>query len=110
MEPILPHGEGYVPRVADAVLERRLRSAPAILIEGPRACGKTTTARRLAASEVLLERGMASVSQVSLGSLAVLEGATPRLVYEWHHVPDICDMLRRESDRRGAPGQFILTG
>lgn len=110
MASIIPHDADYVPRIADDVLERRLRSAPAVLIEGPRACGKTTTARQLAASEVLLERGMASVSQVSLGSLAVLEGATPRLVDEWQLVPDIWDMVRRESDRRGRPGQFILTG
>ena len=106
----LPDGTEYLARVADAVLERRLRSAAAVLIEGPRACGKTTTARRRAASEVLLERSMASVSLASLGSLAVLDGATPRLVDEWQIVPDIWDMVRRETDRRGLPGQFILTG
>lgn len=106
----LPDDTGYLSRVADSVLERRLRSAPAVLIEGPRACGKTTTARRRAASEVLLERSMASVSLASMGSLAVLEGDTPRLVDEWQLVPDIWDMVRRETDRRGQPGQFILTG
>ena len=106
----LPDDTGYLSRVADSVLERRLRSAPAVLIEGPRACGKTTTARRRAASEVLLERSMASVSLASIGSLAVLEGNTPRLVDEWQLVPDIWDMVRRETDRRGQPGQFILTG
>ena len=110
MATIPPHGEQYLDRVADGVLRRRLRSAPAVLIEGPRACGKTTTARQLAASEVLLERSMASVSLASLGSLAVLDGAVPRLVDEWQLVPDIWDMVRRECDRRGAPGQFILTG
>ena len=110
MAPTPPHSEQYLHRVADGVLRRRLRSAPAVLIEGPRACGKTTTARQLAASEVLLERSMASVSLASLGSLAVLEGAPPRLVDEWQLVPDIWDMVRRECDRRGVPGQFILTG
>lgn len=105
-----PDDTGYLRRVADSVLERRLRSAQAVLIEGPRACGKTTTARRRAASEVLLERSMASVSLASMGSLAVLEGDTPRLVDEWQLVPDIWDMVRRETDRRGQPGQFILTG
>ena len=53
---------------------------------------------------------MASVSLASLGSLAVLEGAAPRLVDEWQLVPDIWDMVRRECDRRAAPGQFVLTG
>lgn len=110
MSPTLPPNVDYTPRVADTVLERRLRSAPAVLIEGVRACGKTTTARRHAASEVLLERSIASVSQASLGSLAVLEGAVPRLVDEWQLAPDIWDMVRRECDRRSSPGQFILTG
>lgn len=81
-----------------------------MLIEGPRACGKTTTARQFAASEVLLDHAMASVSLASLGSLAVLEGAVPRLVDEWQVVPSVWDMVRRESDRRASPGQFILTG
>ena len=110
MSPTLPPNVDYTLRVADSVLERRLRSAPAVLIEGVRACGKTTTSRRRAASEVLLERSMASVSLASLGSLSVLEGAIPRLVDEWQLVPDIWDMVRRECDRRAAPGQFILTG
>ena len=52
----------------------------------------------------------ASVSLVSLGSLAVLDGATPRLVDEWQSAPRVWDMVRRESDHRGSPGQFILTG
>lgn len=106
----LQEGAEYLARVADDVLQRRLRSSPAVLIEGPRACGKTTSARRVAASEVLLERSMASVSLASLGSLSVLEGAVPRLLDEWQFVPDIWDMVRRETDRRGVPGQFILTG
>lgn len=110
MTPALPDGVEYMARVADSVLERRLRSSPAVLVEGPRACGKTTTARRFAASEVLLERGTASISRVSLGSLALLDGAVPRLVDEWQLAPDIWDMVRRESGRRAAPGQFILTG
>lgn len=110
MPPTLPPNVRYTARVVDTVLERRLRSAPAVLVEGVRACGKTTTARRRAASEVLLERSIASVSLASLGSLAVLEGAVPRLVDEWQLVPDIWDMVRRECDRRSSPGQFILTG
>ena len=110
MPPTLPPSVRYTTRVVDTVLEHRLRSAPAVLVEGVRACGKTTTAQRRAASEVLLERSVASVSLASLGSLAVLEGAVPRLVDEWQLVPDIWDMVRRECDRRTAPGQFILTG
>ncbi len=103
-------GAQYLDRIADEDLRRRLRSAPAVLIEGPRACGKTTTARQIASSEILLEEAMASVQLASPGSLALLEGATPRLIDEWHLVPGIWDMVRRECDRRGVPGQFVLTG
>ena len=110
MSAILPESLEYLERVADTVLEQRLRSAPAVLIEGARACGKTTTARRFAASEVLLERGVASLSMASLGSVQLLDGEVPRLVDEWQLLPDIWDMVRRESDRRSLPGQFILTG
>ncbi len=110
MSATLPPNVHYTPRVADTVLERRLRSAPTVLIEGVRACGKTTTARQHAASEVLLERSIASVSLASLGALKVLEGSAPRLIDEWQLAPDIWDMVRRECDRRSSPGQFILTG
>lgn len=103
-------GKRYLPRVADAELQRRLRSAPAVLIEGSRACGKTTTARQISASEILLEQAMASVLLASPGSLSLLEGAAPRLIDEWHLVPGIWDMVRRECDRRSLVGQFILTG
>ena len=100
----------YLDRIADDDLRRRLRSAPAVLVEGPRACGKTTTARRVASSEILLEEAMASVRLASPGSLALLAGPAPRLIDEWHLVPGIWDLVRRECDRRGVPGQFILTG
>ena len=102
--------EQYLDRIADDDLRRRLRSAPAVLVEGPRACGKTTTARRVASSEILLEEAMASIHLASPGSLALLAGPAPRLVDEWHLVSGIWDLVRRECDRRGVPGQFILTG
>ncbi|MCQ3815193.1 MAG: DUF4143 domain-containing protein [Acidimicrobiia bacterium] len=102
--------EQYLTRVADSIVRQRLRSAPAVLLEGARACGKTTTARLFAASEVLLERRLAAVSLASIASLPVLDGAVPRLVDEWQVVPDIWDIVRRECDKRGLPGQFILTG
>ena len=103
-------GAQYLDRIADEELRRRLRSAPAVLVEGPRACGKTTTARQIASSEILLEEAMASVHLAAPGSLALLEGATPRLIDEWHLVDGVWDMVRRECDRRGVPGQFVLTG
>ncbi|MYB23665.1 MAG: ATP-binding protein [Acidimicrobiia bacterium] len=110
MTPTPSAASEYWARVDDELLARRLRSASAVLIEGPRACGKTTTARQQASSEVLLDRTIAAMSAPSLDSLAILDGPTPRLVDEWQFVPDIWGMVRRETDRRGTPGQFILTG
>ena len=83
---------------------------PAVLVEGPRGCGKTTTGRRHAASEALLDEDVNALAEVSLRSPAILEGATPRLIDEWQLAPGIWNMVRRASDDRRRPGQFILTG
>lgn len=83
---------------------------PTVLIEGPRGCGKTTTGRHLSASEALLDEDPNAVMQVSLRSAAVLEGPTPRLIDEWQLAPGVWNMVRRASDDRRRPGQFILTG
>ena len=100
----------YLPRVVDREIERRLRSMPTVLIEGPRGCGKTTTGRRLSAGEALLDEDPNALMQVSLRSAAILEGPTPRLIDEWHLAPGVWNMVRRASDDRRRPGQFILTG
>lgn len=83
---------------------------PTVLIEGPRGCGKTTTGRRLSASEALLDEDPNALMQVSLRSAAILEGPTPRLIDEWQLAPGVWNMVRRASDARRRPGQFILTG
>ena len=83
---------------------------PTVLIEGPRGCGKTTTGRFLSASEALLDEDPNALMQVSLRSSAVLEGPTPRLIDKWQLAPGIWNMVRRASDDRRRPGQFILTG
>jgi uncharacterized protein len=103
-------GRTYKPRVADDELEERLRSAGAVLIEGPKACGKTETARQLAASEVLLDIDQNARAAVALNPALVLDGDTPRLIDEWQVEPAIWNQIRRAVDDRDEPGQFILSG
>ncbi len=101
---------GYRPRVVDAELARRLAATGAVVIEGPKACGKTATARQLAASEVLLDVDEGARRAVEVDPRLVLGGPTPRLIDEWQIAPTIWNHLRRLVDERGLPGQFILTG
>ena len=100
----------YQTRVVDEELRRRLGSAGAVLIEGPKACGKTETARQVAASEVLLDVDQNARAAVGLNPALVLEGETPRLIDEWQIEPAIWNQIRRAVDDRGEPGQFILAG
>jgi uncharacterized protein len=100
----------YQKRIADSELETRLQSIGAVLIEGPKACGKTETARQQAASEVLLDVDEAARKAADINPGLVLEGETPRLIDEWQVEPKIWDHVRREVDRRDDLGQFILAG
>lgn len=100
----------YLPRIADKELSTRLASTGAVVIEGPKACGKTETARRIAASEVLLDIDANARQAVAVDPKLVLEGEVPRLIDEWQLEPLIWNYIRRLIDDRGLPGQFILTG
>lgn len=100
----------YVPRIVDAELAEALDAAGAVLIEGPRACGKTATARKAAASEVLLDVDAEARAAAGIDPALILEGPTPRLIDEWQIEPRLWDHIRRAVDERAAPGQFILAG
>ena len=100
----------YRPRVVDEELAARLGAAGAVLIEGPRACGKTATGRRHAASEVLLDVDAGLRNAAELEPSIVLEGPAPRLLDEWQTVPSIWNHVRRAVDIGGGAGRFILTG
>ena len=82
----------------------------AVVIEGPRACGKTATARQIAASEVLLDVDSNARAAIEVDPALVLDGPTPRLLDEWQIEPAIWNHVRRAIDDRSGPGQFILTG
>lgn len=103
-------GDDYRPRIADRLLASRLHSMPTVVIEGPRACGKTATARQQALSEVLFDTDSAARRLAGLSPDLVLDGREPRLLDEWQTVPDIWNHIRRASDDGRRPGRFILTG
>jgi len=100
----------YRPRIVDNELKGRLSAVGAVVIEGPKAAGKTASARQVAASEVLLDVDDNARQAVSISPAIVLEGETPRLIDEWQVEPAIWNHIRRAVDDRGRPGQFILTG
>lgn len=103
----------YFKRISDKLLTQRLESMGAVLIEGPKWCGKTTTAAQHAKSIIHLqdpdERGNYDMIAQSRPSL-FLQGATPRLIDEWQDYPVVWDAVRIEVDKRQTSGQFILTG
>lgn len=100
----------YLPRIVDSELSDRLSAVGAVLIEGPKACGKTATARQVAASEVLLDVDAGARQAIAIDPALVLDGETPRLIDEWQLEPEIWNHIRRAVDDRGRPGQFILAG
>jgi predicted AAA+ superfamily ATPase len=100
----------YWPRVVDAELQARLASARIVVVEGPKACGKTFTSRRVAKSEVLLDIDDGARAAAAIDPALVLDGDAPRLIDEWQVEPRIWNHARRTADDRGRPGQFILSG
>ncbi len=100
----------YLKRVIDAELKDRLSSAGAVVLEGPKACGKTETAMQVAGSSIFLDLDSAARASIDIDPRLPLGGATPRLIDEWQMAPAIWNGVRREVDARKTPGQFILTG
>lgn len=101
---------GYRPRVADRELGQCLGAAGAVLIEGPRACGKTVTAQQMAESEVFLDVDRVARDMIAVNPDLVLEGEPPRLIDEWQTAPVVWNHIRRAVDARPGKGHFILTG
>jgi predicted AAA+ superfamily ATPase len=100
----------YIKRFADIELQSRLKESGAILIQGPKSCGKTETAVQAAKSLVHLDTDVEIRSLMELDPKSVLKGPVPRLIDEWQEYPQIWNFVRREVDDRKKKGQFILTG
>lgn len=103
----------YRPRVADAILAARLQASGAVLVEGAKWCGKTTTCEQLAGSVLYMAdptnlRQNLLLAEASPATL--LAGETPRLIDEWQLAPQLWDAVRFEVDHRRRRGQFLLTG
>jgi len=108
---MVPHLPDYRPRVADAELASLLAAGGAVLVEGPRACGKTATARFAASSEVRLDTNLRARAAGLLDAAILLDGDRPRLIDEWQFVPEVWNQVRRAVDESGGQaGSFILTG
>lgn len=105
--------KNYRSRIMDSLLEKKLQAKGAVLIEGPKWCGKTTTAEEIAASKIMLAKPDIKdhfKSLLEIDSDAALAGDTPMLIDEWQTVPKLWDAVRYTVDHRHAMGQFILTG
>lgn len=103
----------YLPRLCDAELKLALKSTGAVLIEGAKWCGKTSTARQAAKSVVYMQDPDHARSYLAMADTKpslLLRGETPRLIDEWQVAPVIWDAVRFEVDKRTERGQFILTG
>ena len=105
--------KNYKRRILDSLLEKKLQAKGAVLIEGPKWCGKTTTAEEIAASKIMLAKPDIKdhfKSLLEIDSDAALAGETPMLIDEWQTVPKLWDAVRYTVDHSHAMGQFILTG
>lgn len=102
-------GRSYRPRIVDAQLEFLLQASGAVIIEGPRGCGKTMTGLHHSASFALID-DPATNQLATLAPETVLTGPRPRLLDEWQTAPDVFNLARRAVDATDEPGQFILAG
>ncbi|MCL1887245.1 MAG: DUF4143 domain-containing protein [Betaproteobacteria bacterium] len=103
----------YLSRIADKVLNIALEASGAVLIEGPKWCGKTRTAEEKAASTLYMQDPDHTASYLKAADTKpslLLKGDTPRLIDEWQMAPVLWDAVRFTVDQRGEAGQFILTG
>lgn len=103
----------YRPRIVDSALKRKLRGKGAVLIEGPKWCGKTTTAEQVSKSTLSVDDPSTVNTNKILSEIdpeRLLTGDHPRLLDEWQVAPKLWDAVRHHVDRHKGHGQFILTG
>ena len=105
--------KSYMSRLCDAELQLAMQSSGAVLIEGAKWCGKTSTASHASRSVLYMQDPDHAGSYLAMADTKpslLLKGETPRLIDEWQMAPVIWDSVRFEVDKREEPGQFILTG
>ena len=103
----------YKPRIVDSLLQNKLEAKGAVLIEGAKWCGKTTTAEQKATSILKMDNPKTKEQNLTMAKInpqRLLKGETPRLIDEWQLAPTLWDTIRYEVDERQKMGQFILTG
>lgn len=100
----------YLERIVDKDLTEKLSASGAVLIKGPKSCGKTETAKQYAQSILAMDRDKQVPVVMATNPQLLLKGNTPRLIDEWQEYPEIWNYVRHEVDERKAKGQFILTG
>jgi len=103
----------YRLRIVDKLLENKLKGMGAVLVEGAKWCGKTTTSEQHAGSVLYMDNPKDRSSNVKMAQMnpdMLLKGATPRLIDEWQIAPELWDAIRFTVDHREGEGQFILTG
>ncbi len=103
----------YYPRIADKLLANALQTSGAVLVEGPKWCGKTRTAAEAAKSILYMQDADNRESNIQAANIKpslLLEGNVPRLIDEWQVAPVLWDAVRHSVDLRGEVGQYILTG
>ncbi|MFW9596798.1 MAG: AAA family ATPase, partial [Paludibacter sp.] len=100
----------YIKRLAEEDLKEKLSASGAVLIKGPKSCGKTETAKQYAKSFLEMDRDKQVPIIMATNPQLLLAGNTPRLIDEWQEQPEIWNYIRHEVDDRKTKGQFILTG
>ena len=103
----------YKKRIADDIIGRKLKGKGAVLVEGPKWCGKTTTAEAVSKSTLYMSEPNSVKQNIMMADInpsLLLQGETPRLVDEWQVAPKLWDAVRFEVDHRNSEGQFILNG
>lgn len=100
----------YIKRLVEDDLVAKMAASGAVLIKGPKSCGKTETASQYAKSELKMDRDPQVSVIMATNPQLLLQGETPRLIDEWQEQPEIWNYVRHEVDIRKSKGQFILTG
>lgn len=100
----------YIPRIIDSLLAELLAEHPAVLIVGPRACGKTTTGKRHSAGRLQLDRPQEAAVARADPDAVLEDGPFPLLIDEWQAVPEVLGAVKRAVDERRGPGRFVITG